>query len=107
MDISMSKEELEQYLSQPLIARIATVGKNQSPNIHPIWFIFEDGVIIMSTGRDSAKIKSIKKNPNIAVAVDSTEGGFQSRGVVFRGHAELLEEDALELTKKIFTKYSA
>jgi PPOX class probable F420-dependent enzyme len=105
MDISMTQKELEEFLSKPILARIATVGKNSAPHIAPVWFMYENGALIISTGRDAAKIKNIKRNPAVAVCIDTTEGGFQSRGVILRGKAELVEKDTLEITKKIYKKY--
>lgn len=105
MDISMTQKELGEFLSKPILARIATVGKNSAPHIAPMWFVYENGTLIISTGRDAAKIKNIKNNPAVAVSIDTTEGGFQSGGVILRGKAELVEKDTLEITKKIYKKY--
>ncbi len=102
IDTSMSKKELEEFLSKPLIARIATIGKDNMPNIHPVWFLYENGIIFISTGRDSAKVRNIKRNPKVAVTVDVSEDGV-NKGVVFRGEAELVEND--ELSKRILLKY--
>ncbi|RMF90311.1 MAG: hypothetical protein D6733_04220 [Methanobacteriota archaeon] len=105
MDMSMTEEELEEYLSQPIIARIATVGKSGRPSIAPVWFIYEEGTLVISTGRDSAKIRNIKANRTVAVAIDTTEGGFQSKGVIMRGPAEVEEEGSTEVAKRIYLKY--
>ncbi len=105
MDISMSEKELGEFLSQPIIARISTVGEDSSSYIAPIWFIHEDGAVVMSTGKDSAKVKNIRGNPNVAVAIDITEGGLKSKGVIFRGKAELIDKNTSEITKRIYRKY--
>jgi nitroimidazol reductase NimA-like FMN-containing flavoprotein (pyridoxamine 5'-phosphate oxidase superfamily) len=105
MDMSMTDEEIKQYLSQPILARIATSGKANKPLVHPIWFIYENGELIMSTGRDSAKAKNIKANPSVAIAIDSTQGEMRHKGAIFRGKAELSIEEALETTKRIYGKY--
>ncbi len=98
----MSGDELNDFLSQPLIARIATIGKNDLPNVHPVWFFCEEGTIMISTGKDSAKVRNIQRNPNVAVVIDTAEEDA-NEGVVFRGKAELVESD--ELSKKILLKY--
>lgn len=98
----MSEGELNEFLSQPLIARIATIGKNDLPNVHPVWFLYEEGTIMISTGKDSAKVRNIQRNPNIAVVIDTAEEDA-NKGVVSRGKAELVESD--ELSKKILLKY--
>jgi len=86
----MSEKDMEGFLSQPLIARLATVGDGE-PYVAPMWFLYEDGVIVMSTGRDSKKVENIRQNPKVAVAIDTTQGGFAFQGVIVRGRAELQE----------------
>lgn len=105
MDMSMTDEEIKKYLSQPIIARIATVGDDNKPYIAPVWFIYEEGTLLISTGRSSVKIRNIKANPHVAVAIDTTEGGFKSKGVIFRGKAELDETNTVETARKIYKKY--
>jgi PPOX class probable F420-dependent enzyme len=101
----MTKKELEQFLSRPLTARIATVGEKNNPYIAPMWFLFEDGEILMSTPKTATKIRNIKNNPEVAVTIDVTEGGFNLKGVIFRGRAALDEEKVLETAKRIFKRY--
>jgi Pyridoxamine 5'-phosphate oxidase len=35
--------DVEQFLSQPLVARLAVTGKDGYPTVRPVWFLFEDG----------------------------------------------------------------
>ncbi|GBE17506.1 pyridoxamine 5'-phosphate oxidase [archaeon BMS3Abin16] len=105
MEMSMTKEEVTEFLSQPILARIATVGMKGKPYIAPVWFIYEEGTLVISTGKDSVKVRNIKNNPAVAVDIDTTEGGFQSKGVIFRGKAEIDETNTTETAKRIYMKY--
>ncbi len=105
MDMSMSNEEIKEYLSQPIIGRIATSRKNNKPLVHPIWFIYEKDRLIISTGRDSVKANNIRGNSNVSITIDTTQGGLRSKGVLFQGKAKLSTENTLETTKKIYSKY--
>lgn len=100
----MSEKDMEGFLSQPLIARLATVGDGE-PYVAPMWFLYEDGVIVMSTGRDSKKVENIRQNPKVAVAIDTTQGGFAFQGVIVRGRAELQEGEIKETSERIMEKY--
>lgn len=104
MDLSMSKEEIERYLSEPLVARIATIGKDGYPNVHPMWFIYEGGEIIMGTMSGTAKTKNIRDNQKVGVVID-TAGETETKGVIFRGKADLVEDETKEMTKKILLRY--
>lgn len=103
MDLSMTKGEIEEFLSGNLIARISTIGKDGYPIVHPMWFLHEDGLIVFTTPKYAVKLKNIRRNPKAAVAIDIA--GDETKGVVFRGTAELVEEGAREKAKKILLKY--
>ncbi len=105
MDMSMTEEEIKEFLSQSILARIATVGRDGKPYLAPVWFMYEEGDLVISTGRDSVKIRNIRANPNVAVSIDTTEGGFKSKGVILRGRAELVEGGDTDTAKKVYMKY--
>ena len=84
IDVSMSENEIKDYLAQPILARIATVDDGRMPNIHPMWFLYEDSRMFMTTPKTAVKIRNIKNNNSVAIAVDTGEEG-NIKGVVFRG----------------------
>jgi PPOX class probable F420-dependent enzyme len=101
----MSAAELQAFLSRPLIARLATVRKNGTPQIVPMWFLWQDGVLYMSTRADAAKLKHIRANPHVAVVVDVMEAPLKNQIVTIEGTAELQTTNVKELTGKIYEKY--
>jgi PPOX class probable F420-dependent enzyme len=102
---TMGKEEMEAFLAKPLIARLALVRANGSPQVTPMWFLYEDGILYMSTRVDRAKVKHIKANPRVAVAIDVMEAPLKNKIVIMEGTAELLPTGVKELTTKIYRKY--
>lgn len=102
---TMSKEEMEAFLAKPLIARLALVRLNGSPQVTPMWFLYEDGILYMSTRVDRAKVKHIKANPRVAVAIDVMEAPLKNKVVIMEGTAELMPTGVKELTTKIYLKY--
>jgi len=103
---SMSQEELKAFLARPIIARIATVRANGSPQLAPMWFLYEDGVVYMSTRTHAAKVKHIKKNPRVAVVIDEMVAPLKNKVVTVEGTAELLTTGVKEMTTKIYHKYT-
>ncbi|MEM1578666.1 MAG: PPOX class F420-dependent oxidoreductase [Archaeoglobaceae archaeon] len=102
MDIRMGENEIRDFLSKPLIARMATIGKDLMPNVHPVWFLFDGEFIYVSTAKFSAKARNVTRNPKVAITVDISERGG-NKGVIIRGIAEIVEDD--ELSKKVLLKY--
>jgi len=102
---AMSKEDMNAFLARPIIARIATVRANGSPQIVPMWFFYEDGVMYMSTRTYAAKVKHLQKNPRAAVVVDEMVAPMKNKVVTIEGTVEVLTTGVKETTTKIYHKY--
>ncbi len=100
--MSMTKEEMEEFLSEGHIARIATVKKDGSPHITPVWFLWEDEELIIVTYKGSAKVRNIKANNRVAVVIDTAGPG---RGVIMEGKARISVDGMEQVTRKISAKY--
>lgn len=102
----MSRRDLVKYLSLPLIAKLATVNRDGSPQISPVWFSYRDRAIYIATYEDAVKIKNIRRDSRVSVIIDSTDGGLKLRGVLFRGRAELIRgRPAKQIERAIYDKY--
>jgi PPOX class probable F420-dependent enzyme len=102
---SMTKEEMQAFLARPLVARLATVRANGTPQIVPMWFLYEDGMMYMSTRTYAAKVKHLQKNPRVAVVVDEMVAPLKNKVVTLKGAVELQTTGVKEMTTKIYHKY--
>jgi PPOX class probable F420-dependent enzyme len=102
----MTRDEMLRYLSQPLIAKIATTNVDGTPQVSPVWFIYEDEVFYISTYEKALKVRNIKRNNSVALLVDSTDGGLKLKGVLVKGNAKLIYGDECKkIEKRIYDKY--
>lgn len=103
----LSQAEIDAFLAQPVIARIATVRPDGRPHVVPIWFYWDGSSIFMETPPTFVKAKNLHKNPNCAITIDITEGGLRFKGVVLEGKVELLtdRQSVLDMVTCIYTKY--
>jgi PPOX class probable F420-dependent enzyme len=102
---AMNKEELQAFLAQPLIARLALVRANGTAQVLPMWFLYEGGVMYMSTRPERAKVKHLKANPRVAVVVDVMEAPLKNKVVTLEGTVEIQTTGVKEMTTKIYRKY--
>jgi len=65
----VSEAEREEFLKQANVAILATVGPAGAHAV-PIWYLYEDGAFLMSTGRGSQKHRDLERNPNVTLVVD-------------------------------------
>ncbi len=102
----MSTSEMMNYLSQPLIAKLATINFNGTPQLSPVWFIFENNKFYISTYEKALKISNIKRDDRVTLLIDSTDGGLKLKGVLVRGVAKIISgEECKKIEKKIYDKY--
>lgn len=80
-------KQTEEFLHEPHVAILATVDRRGRPHAVPIWYLYEEGVIIISTGRGSQKHRNVEANANVAVVADSKTPPYYS--ITARGVAEI------------------
>jgi PPOX class probable F420-dependent enzyme len=94
-----NQENREDFLQQPHIAVLATVDAKGRAHAAPIWYLYQDGVFIMATGRGSQKHRNIEAHPDVTLVVDRRTLPYYA--VMAQGRAEigprLPEEERLRM----------
>jgi PPOX class probable F420-dependent enzyme len=89
----MSEEEWKAFLAvePPRTGKLATVRKDGRPHVAPVWFdLDDDGSIVFTTGADTLKGKSIRRDPRVCLCVDDERPPFSF--VVVEAKAEVSED---------------
>lgn len=76
---------------------ITSYKRDGQPVATPVWFVCRDGRLLVQTDAASGKVKRIRRNPQVRVAVCTASGRLRGRQV--RAVAEILprsEVDAVE-----------
>ena len=104
---AMTRSEIDAFLSEALIARLATVRPDGRPHVVPVWFWWDGESLYLETGPDFVKVKNLRHNPACAVTIDMTEGGLRFKAVILEGRAELLTKPQVvrDMVDCIYTKY--
>lgn len=79
--------EQNEFLRAPRHAIVATNRAGKSPQISPVWYWFEDGLMYISLRDDTAKYHNLRKDPNLSICVDG--GRSDTRYVILHGAAEI------------------
>jgi len=85
-------------------AHVATIMKDGSPQVSPVWVYRHGDDIMISTGVDRVKTRNIQRDPRVALSISDIDQPFppvQVRGRVveiIRGEAAV--EGFVEVTKK-------
>jgi PPOX class probable F420-dependent enzyme len=95
----MINEEQATFLAEANVAILSTVDGQGRPHAAPVWYLFDDGEIVVSTGRESQKHVNIQRNSEVALTVDRDTLPYYA--VTVLGTAELgprlSEDDRLRL----------
>jgi PPOX class probable F420-dependent enzyme len=104
MSIVMSSQEIEDFLSDGHMARIATVKPGNSPHVTPVWYLWENNQLLMTIPKDSVKARNIRKNNKVAVTIDTDKAPIKA--VIIEGTAKI-EELSSEMERKIDRRMAA
>lgn len=98
----MISEKQATLLAQPKTAILGVNRAQGAPQLTVVWFFWDGKDFYLSTSRDRAKYKNIKRNPAISLVVEDA-ATFTS--VTAYGQAEIIEHDIAALTRPIIEKY--
>ena len=65
-----ANEAQEAFLRESNVAVLATVDRRGRAHAAPIWYLYENGEFLMSTGRGSQKHRNIEGNPEVTLVID-------------------------------------
>jgi PPOX class probable F420-dependent enzyme len=93
--IRMSDDEVDVFLAERRKLHVATLGRDGSPHLVPMYFLVVDGAVTFWTYSASQKIANLLRDPRITVMAEDGEAYFDLRGVQIAGRAHLTPDPAL------------
>ena len=90
--IEMTPEEITTYLGEARNMALCTVGKDGYPHVVAMSYMAKDGVIFMSSFKKAQKVVNAKRNPKVAVMVESGDAYSELKGVLIRGDCEVIDD---------------
>ena len=99
----MTRQEMEEFLSECHVANLATLKREGSPHLAPLWYEYRDGRVYFITGESYVKVRNILRDPRVAVSVATDQEPYKY--VVMEGNAEVTSEDAEGVTFSICIRY--
>ena len=100
----LNEQDLKDFLSQPLVAKIATVSRKGDIRITPIWFGDEGDSILMNTFEDTGLVHNLRGNPKCSLVVDSRDWPYF--GVHYWGRATVEgPENDVDGIARLFAPY--
>ena len=90
---SVTDPEISAFLTAGTrTAKLAFVSASGRPLVTPVWFIVEDGCLVFNTGKETAKGRSLARDPRATLVANLQEPPYGF--VQVQGDAELSEDPA-------------
>jgi PPOX class probable F420-dependent enzyme len=95
----VNEAKKEALLEEANIIVFTSLDAKGRPHSTPVWYLYDNGEIIISVGKDEQKHKNVARNPNVSVVIDRRQMPYYA--VMIYGTAEigpaLSQEDRLRL----------
>jgi PPOX class probable F420-dependent enzyme len=90
---------------QPRTAKLATVRRDGSPHVAPVWVAFDGDEIVFTTGEATVKGRTIARDPRVAMCFDDERPPFSF--VIVEGTARIVrdEREKLHWATRIAARY--
>ena len=97
----------DEFLKDQKILRLATVSKNKTPHIAPVWYRYSGKKFYIGTNTKTKKAQNVKKNNKVSCCVDVGVNAPNIYGVLVQGNANLITNNSKVKTiaKKILSRY--
>ncbi|MFE7031348.1 pyridoxamine 5'-phosphate oxidase family protein [Streptomyces sp. NPDC057621] len=90
--IMMTPEELDEFLTAQRTCRVATVSADGAPHVSTLWFVWDGKSLWLYSITRSKRWADLRRDPRVAVVVDTGEEYDQLRGVELSGSVEFVGE---------------
>ena len=93
MDSPRPPAEYADLLARPLFAHFATVARDGSPRVNPMWFLWDDaaGVLKLTHTKERHYYRYVQREPRVALSIADPDD--QYRYLQVRGVVESIDDD--------------
>jgi len=103
-ETSVISPEVAKLLEDKNLAFVATLMKDNSPQITPTWIDLVDGIIIVNTAEGRVKQRNVSRDPRVAISIVDNKNPYNM--VTIRGKVvEQITRDADKHADKMAKKY--
>jgi PPOX class probable F420-dependent enzyme len=103
MRTNLKVEDLGDFLDEPHVAVLATLRRDGSVLLSPVWHEWRDGGFDVWVGADDVKVRHLRRDPRATIVVAESEPPL--RGIEIRTNVELIREGAFETAVAIAARY--
>ena len=100
---SLSREEIDEFLSQPHLAHLVTLRASGTPHVAPVWYLWDQGRAYVMADAGALKVRNIRRNPAVSVCVATPDRPYAF--VTVEGSASTGGDGLEAMVERICVKY--
>src|SRR6516165_215962 len=89
--IQLTPDEQAAFFREQRKAALATLDQHSFPHVVAMNYFAKDGAFYMTSYAKAQKVVNIRRNPKVALMIESGSAYAELRGVMVRGHCEVIE----------------
>jgi nitroimidazol reductase NimA-like FMN-containing flavoprotein (pyridoxamine 5'-phosphate oxidase superfamily) len=89
--IQLSLDEQAAFFREQRKAALATLDQHGFPHVVAMSYFAKDGAFYMTSYGKAQKVVNIRRNPKVALMIESGSAYSELCGVMVRGHCEIIE----------------
>ena len=90
--IQLTADEQAAFFRERKKASLATIDKDGFPHVVAMNYFARDGAFYMTSYGKAQKVVNVRRNPKVALMVEAGDAYAELRGVMIRGHCEILDD---------------
>ena len=103
----LSESQVNEFITKSkLNLLLGTTDEKNEPNVHPVWYFYENGKLYVETGKGTKKAQNVYKKNTVYFCIDDEKLPY--KGVRGKANARIIEEvsEMLPIAEKIMLKYT-
>ena len=100
----MVEPAVESFLeSGSKLAELATVSASDWPQVTPIWYLYDNGHVYMTTTTNRKKYTNIENKPRVALFIGDPNDAY--RGIEIQGKVNFIRDHLEEWNRRLAARY--
>ncbi len=104
---ALTEEQTVDFLTKSkLNLLLGTIDEIGEPNVHPVWYLYDNGKLYVETSKTAKKVKNIKGKNSVYFCIDDETVPY--KGVRGKGTVRIFDEvqTNIPIAEKIMLKYT-
>jgi nitroimidazol reductase NimA-like FMN-containing flavoprotein (pyridoxamine 5'-phosphate oxidase superfamily) len=109
----MTKDEIDAFLMEPFIGRLATIRPDGYPHLTPVWPVWDGSLVSFALGENRIHISNLRQRPEATIIIDEDWRPRTKRyasgaaAIIMRGEVTIIDlESSKEPLSKMFVDHA-